>query len=203
MHGSLMVGAFFCHVFHRGQQRAERACPHACCEGLPATLTHTFRDCAAASPVVRYLGALWAHLDPRAPPLQPTCLITGEPLFWAPSPGFRALWVRVRLYFLQAVWAAAQAGRCDGRPTSPAHILCSLLHSCRNNMRQDWQLATSGFKDPHSDAPTSQLRGLSPKLSKERFFAKWGGHGHLCREVLPDQLQVLWTLQHPVPFLSA
>ena len=198
LHGSLMVGAFQNHVFKR---TAALACPHASCNGCAATLTHTFLECTAVAPVVAYICAFWKIIDPAAQPLLPFTLLTADARHWVPSPHLQSLWVRLRLYFLQAVWAAVQrAAAQTGQPrvASSGAIISSMLHSCRLNMRQDWLLATSGFRDPHADRPTDQLRGLTPKLSKERFFIKWGGAGVLCRTNDTQKLTILWTTRTPV-----
>ena len=201
MHGSLMVGAFRQHV-HRGELPAlEACCPHSCCEDQVATLSHTFLQCPLVAPVISYLQALWKLIDPVAPPLLPAVLLTGDVRSWAPSPGLQTLWVRLRVYFLQAVWSAVHRARGVGGVGGSAGVVSSLIHACHVNMRQDWLLATSGFKAEDADCPTQQLRGLCPRLSKEHFFRKWGGQGRLCTATSEGKLVLLWTINSPVSAL--
>lgn len=185
---------------------ARRFCPHPACSACPATLSHTFLECCAVTPVVAYIQRLWVAIDPAAPPLVPAVLLTADPRSWAPSPAFQQLWVRLRVSFLQAAWAGVQRARgLDGGGSAglaaSAAIAAAMLHACRTNMLQDWALATSGFRSPDADAPCTQLRGVCPKLSKERFLAKWGGQGVLCRQLRHDKLQILWSLRNPVAAL--
>jgi hypothetical protein len=114
----------------------------------------------------------------------------------------QTLWVRVRVYLLQAVWSAAQRARGEGGAASSAGVAGSLIHGCHVNMRQDWLLATSGFRAEHADCPTQQLRGLCPRLSQEHFFRKWGGQGRLCSATPEGKLIMLWTIRSPVSALS-
>ena len=50
LHGRLRVGAFLCHIGVGA--RAAHLCPHASCQGTPATLSHIFVTCQLAVPVV-------------------------------------------------------------------------------------------------------------------------------------------------------
>lgn len=196
LHGSLMVGAFFYHVFK--QAPSDRLCPHSCCQDSVANLTHTFLHCPVVAPVVQYIQSLWFSIDPEAQPLPPEALLTGDSRFWAPSESLQAFWVRLRVYFLQAVWAAYQQARSPDRPPSSASIASTTLHLCHKNLRQDFLLATSGMKDPDADCPTSQLSGVPSDIARNRFFTKWGGEGVLCALEGPDKLSIIWTRYSPV-----
>ena len=134
-----MVGAFFFHVFK--QQPSDRFCPHSCCQDSVANLSHTFLHCPVVAPVVEYIQQFSCSIDPAAQPMPPDALLTGDSRFWAPSKDFQPFWVRLRVYFLQAVWAAYQQARSPDRPPSSASIASTTLHFCHKNIRQDFLLA--------------------------------------------------------------
>jgi hypothetical protein len=198
LHGSLMVGAFYCHVYKQGATHPDRFCPHTCCQEKVANLTHTFLHCSIAAPVVQYIQAFWHWLDPRATPLPPEALLTADSRSWAPSQPFKALWVRLRVSYLQAVWGAYQQARCSHRTPSSASIASTTLHYCHKNMLQDWQLSLSGLRALTADGFTKQLSGPSAATAREAFFEKWGGEGVLCALECPDRLAITWTRQSPV-----
>ena len=193
-----MVGAFHCHVYKQGVAHSDKLCPHACCQEKAANLTHTFLHCGIAAPVVQYIQALWSWLDPRAEPLPPEALLTGDSRSWAPSDPFKALWVRLRVSYLQAVWAAYQQARSSERAPTAASVASTTLHFCHRNMLQNWHLSRSGLRALTADAPTSQLSGLPSDIAKTAFFEKWGGEGVLCALEGPDTLVITWTRHSPV-----
>ena len=201
LHGKLFVGGFSRHV-HRADP-AGHACPHPCCAGQLATLTHVFITCPLAAGVWDWFAATWAAVTgDDAPPRSADLLLADDTRIWGPPRQLRQLWHRLRLAAICQLWAAYQRGRHqpDAAAITPGAVAARILSSCRKALLADWRLATVSVRQT-AGVLSDWLRGRDPMITREQFAARWCHRAVLCAlEELPGAQPVIhWSAQHPVP----
>lgn len=200
LHGQLFVGAF-----RRRIGRADPAghrCPHRCCTGQLATITHVFITCPLAAAVWDWFAATWAAITGEdAPPRSADLLLADDLRAWSPPRQLMPLWTRLRLATICQLWTAYQHARHQpDAVVAAASITARIVSSCRKAILADWRLATVSIR-LSADVLSDWLRGRDPTLSRQDFSARWCHRGVLCTvDDHPDtQPLIRWSAQHPVP----
>jgi hypothetical protein len=86
---------------------ADRFCTHSTC-GAPHydTLSHVLLTCPLASLVWSWLGTLWESVTGHRFPMTVAVLLADDRRPWRPAPDAEALWVRLCLLCMAALWKA-------------------------------------------------------------------------------------------------
>jgi len=217
LHGCLGCKAFLHHV--RRQQSAAHAADVMCdapeCSAQPAleTLSHAFLDCPAAAPAIDWLIATWAQLTQQPPaPRSARVLLADDLEAWPGYPtdaGALALWTRLRVAVLGAIWELRCARPTDGRSFACQAVSLALQHLL-GALQRDWARTQGDVR--HLDAGGFCLdwwRGVDTVLTVDQFKEQWAKPPLLCRvlghppqhrgDPDPRTLELLLRPGHPVP----
>jgi exonuclease III len=215
MHGALGVNALRLHVLTH-LPRGEGLCPCADCRtaGRLETLSHVFLDCPTAGPVLNWMLDFWAALTPGAPqpPRDDTLLLLGDKReseggSWRPQPGHEAMWGRLRVAWLGAVWEArcSQLG-LPGVPPMPAQAraratAAALLARLTGAAKLHWRRVESDVRRLSTAFPSTWFRGRDPALALDTFLEEWGMGGRFCEAVIDPapRISIRVTADAPVP----
>ena len=154
--------------------RAAHLCPHASCQGTPATVSHIFVNCPLAVPVVAWVCATWVAVTGEAgPPLSVDLFLADDRRAWAPDPGLQLLWQRLRLAMLACLLAAHHAGHAHltAQQTAwgiAAQILAQMRAACKRN-----RLLVGGGLRRAGVTYSTWYRGRDPRLLMEAFQERW------------------------------
>jgi len=177
LHGNTFTGVFKAYV--RRGTREECFCTYGPCgANTPETLRHLFLDCPLARRTWTWLQQVWVALGDTAFPLSPAVLLTDDTRLWAPAPPLRALWLRMRVITLTALWKA-NCRRRHGEIVNPTLVTASIISSTRTAIARDAALVTA--ERPSVDTVRGDTLPVRlPPLTRETFLARWGHQGVLC-----------------------
>ena len=198
LHGCVFTGAFKRYV-SMPVPPADRFCTHSTC-GAPHydTLSHVFLTCPLACQVWGWLGTLWESVTGHRFPTSVAVLLADDRRPWRPAPDAEALWVRLRLLCVAALWKA-HCRRQHGDRTPLVTVIAGVVSRVRELMARDAALvipdgplvATVG-----GDTVSTPL----PALNREAFLARWGYRDVLCSWPAAAARPLFHvTLVHPAP----
>ena len=203
LHNSLYCGAFMLRA--RRTDAAGVACPHHCCAGVVQSLSHLFLTCPLASTVWAWLREIWASISGGTrPPAALSVLLADDGRVWHPPPRLCALWTRLRLAVLHALWSASCQARHGQVPADARGVTARVLSYCRGLMVQHWFRVD--LRRPDLGACPHWLLARNPALTLEMFQDWWCASGVLCRVVssgAKPRMQVIWDANVPVPLPPA
>ena len=225
MHGALLVNAFRMHV--RGDLPWEAAlCPAPECSAAAAggeagggpgdsleTLSHAFMRCPAAAQAVDWAWRLWGALTPGMPqPPRSAQVLLGDSRGegWQPGADYAALWMRLRVALIGAIWESRCAlGRPGAEPQPAAmragEIARATLARLRRMAGLAWQRVTCDIRLLSDDCPSTWFRGRDPQLSLGAFERDWAAGGRYCTAQLDPQprmdvhVHAAWPVAVPGP----
>jgi hypothetical protein len=105
------------HVTKMKEKKYTRMSTAPCCQNLAPrpleSLWHLFLQCGVGKNALRWLVALWAHINPQAPevPLVATVLLADNRAELRPSNGLGGLWTVLRVTMLHSIWAVRCAAK--------------------------------------------------------------------------------------------
>lgn len=214
LHGTLGCNAFLRHV--RGSAPvADAMCAAPACSAQPAleTLSHAFLDCPAAAPAIDWLLATWAALTQQPqPPRCASVLLADDLEDWPgrpPDGGTLALWTRLRVAVLGAIWELRCSRPSDGESFSRQAVHLALRHLL-GALQRDWGRTQGDVR--HLDAGGFCLdwwRGVDTVLTVDQFQKQWATPPLLCRVLGPRPalaggadartMELVLRPGHPVP----
>ena len=194
LHGALLVNAYRVHAI-KSLPHTAAYCMALCCEGRQQaeTLSHALMECPSIKDAATWLLDLWAVIDGESarPPWDPQVLLADDHRVWAPAPARAALWARLRLAVLQAIWRVRcyrhlHGGDVHSRLAGPAVL--QAIEDVRFAIQQDWMRVEKGSSGivAESGLPTSWFRGRDPTLKQQQFEDKWAYRGVLCSVEPPE-----------------
>jgi hypothetical protein len=138
--------------------------------GRPTTITlsHVFLTCPLASQVWSWLGTVWESVTGHRFPMSVAVLLADDRRPWRPTPDPEALWVRLRLLCVAALWKA-HCRRHHGNRMPLVTVVAGLVTRVRELMARDAALVTP-------DGPLVDTVGGDtvstplPALTREAFY---------------------------------
>ena len=218
LHGCLGCKAFLHHV--RRQQHAAPAAvdvmcdaPECCAQPALETLSHAFLDCPAAAPAIDWLRDTWAQLTQQPPvPRSAQVLLADDLEAWPGHPteaGALALWTRLRVAVLGAIWELRCFRPADGGSFARQAVSLALQHVL-GALGRDWARTQGDVR--HLDAGGFCMdwwRGVDTALTVAQFQQQWATPPLLCQVLGPGPplpgspdtrtLELLLRPGHPVP----
>ena len=195
LHGCLFTGVFKASVHRCGPE--DRFCLYpACGRGTDETLSHLYVSCPQATLVWGWLGDVWEALTFNRFPIHAGLLLADDHRVWSPPPELRALWMRLRIITIGALWRAC-CRRRHGETTTPLLIAAGIVAKARAAMARDAFLVRA--PRPLMDTVRGDtVPARIPGLSREEFRARWCHRGILCRWAEGDvDVEVRFTSVHP------
>ena len=195
LHGCLFTGVFRASV-HRGAP-GERFCTHEpCAQVAEETLTHLFIACPLARATWEWLGNVWEAVTLMRFPIHPGVLLADDRRVWYPPPEVGALWLRLRIITLGALWRAS-CRRRHGEITSPLLVCASVVSKVRAAIARDAFLVSAArplMDTVRGDTVPARI----PPLSREEFRSRWCHRRVLCRwPAVSERPLVRFTSVHP------
>jgi hypothetical protein len=198
LHGCIFTGVFKAYI-GMPISHADRFCQHATC-GAPHydTLRHVFLTCPLADQVWGWLGDLWESLTDGRFPLSVAVLLADDRREWQPAPDAVALWLRLRVLTLAALWKA-HCSRSHGERTPLVIVIAGLVSRIRAVMSSDAALVDPDRPRLATVGGDTVLTPL-PSFTRAAFLSRWGLRGLLCSWPEDAARPVLHlTLGHPAP----
>ncbi|MFY7873476.1 MAG: reverse transcriptase domain-containing protein [Limnohabitans sp.] len=198
LHGCVFTGTFKRYV-SMPVSPAHRFCSHSTC-GAPHydTLSHVFLTCPLARQAWGWLGTLWESLTGHRFPMSVAVLLADDRRPWRPAPDAEALWVRLRLLCVAALWKA-HCRRHHGDRTPLVTVVAGLVSRVRALMASDAALVTPDgplVANVGGDTVSTPL----PTLTREAFLSRWGLRDVLCSWPAAAARPLFHlTLVHPAP----
>jgi hypothetical protein len=198
LHGCVFTGAFKCYV-SMPVSPADRFCTHSTC-GAPHydTLSHVFLTCLLASQFWSWLGTLWESVTGHRFPMTVAVLLADDRRPSRPAPDAEALWVRLSLLCVAALWKA-HCRRHHGDHTPLVTVIAGLVPRVRELMARDAALVTPDgplIATVGGDTVSTPL----PALTQEAFLSRWGHRDALCSWPAAAARPLFHlTLVHPGP----
>ncbi len=133
-------------------------------------------------------------------------LLADDGRVWQPPRQLRALWTRLRLAVLHAIWVAACHAHQDRIPSTARSVATRVMSYCRQLMLQHWFRV--GMTRPDLDACPHWLLARNPALTSQTFQEWWCASEVLCRVLPvagegPSRMEVLWDVDAPIPLPAA
>jgi len=140
-----------------------------------------------------WLQDLWEKVEGRRPPLSAAVMLADDHRAWRPRQ--QALWTRLRVATLHAVWHC-RSWRHELVGSFAAAAVARIVEHVRAAIQRDWMRVTEDVR-LLSDLPADYFRGRNPRLEHEDFVASWAHRSVLC-SINQGNLVVHISLQSPV-----
>lgn len=217
LHGQLGCNAFLRDV-RKGSPATACCTAHTCGHGAALeTLTHAFLECPEVQPAVDWALATWELLaGPQAAvPRTAAFLLADDPAGWdgAGDPGMYAMWTRLRVALIGAIWHVRcnRAGAAHG-PSFAARVAKRVCSTLTAAIQRDWLRTGADVRslDAGSSFCVDWWRGHQFSLSRRRFVELWAKPAVFCKLVgapgaagaragPPGHLELLFQPGLPLP----
>lgn len=182
LHCALPVGAVRAKYVRPGnvQQLLEQTCRHPQCQPAPSsgqhapleTLSHLFLECPVAVRAWHWFATLWGKLQPGvALTASSSLLLCDSDAGWRPPPSLSALWMHLRLLFLQSLWDVRCRSAGTASHTAQA-VVSRFVAVLRQQVCSDWQRVAGDIRWENG-MPASWFRGRDPNMDMDVFEGKW------------------------------
>ena len=182
LHGALPTGGDAIRFVAAGSQDLQGClCAAPCCQNLAPrpleSLWHLFLQCGVGKNALRWLVALWAHIDPQAPevPLVATVLLADNKAEWRPSNGLGGLWTVLRVTMLHSIWAVRCAAKHQQGVFSRQAVVAVFVREVRGMLLGDWARVQGDIR-LMAGVPPSWFRGRDPSMALQAFKQAWAVH---------------------------